>query len=85
MNRLGKNMLEVMDKYAKKNGYGMILDISNPQTPVLYANPASVITKQLIDAYNAEHLVTAPAAGGTKGPASGGGARPPAAPTPKKP
>jgi outer membrane protein len=86
MARLGKNMLEVMDKYAKKNGYVMILDISNPQTPVLYADPATVITKQLVDAYNAEHLVTAPAA---KQPATGGPAalpvKPPAAPTPKKP
>lgn len=85
MARLGKNMLEVMDKYAKKNGYVVILDISNPQTPVLYANPGTDITKHLVDAYNAEHLVAAPSA---KKPAAGPAARPPTppvAPTPKKP
>jgi outer membrane protein len=95
LSRLGKNMLQVVENYARKNGYAVILDVSNPQTPVLYADPATVITKQLVDAYNAEHPATAPAAkqpaaGGVKKPATGGAATlpvkpPPAAPTPKKP
>jgi outer membrane protein len=62
LNRLGKKMLEVLEKYAKDNNYSVIMDVSNPQTPVLYANPQTNITKQLIEAYNTASPVTAPAA-----------------------
>jgi outer membrane protein len=84
VNRLGKKMLEVLEKYAKSNGYSMVLDVSNPQTPVLWASASSNITKELVDAYNAE----VPVAGGTapKPPAgTGAAARPAGATTPKKP
>lgn len=62
LNRLGKKMLEVLEKYAKDNGYAVIMDVSNPQTPVLYANPGTNITKGLVDAYNTSSPVAAPAA-----------------------
>jgi len=61
LNRLGKKMLTVLEKYAKDNGYSVVMDVSNPQTPVLFANPASNMTKGLIDAYNAGSPVTPPA------------------------
>src|ERR1700759_429726 len=60
LNRLGKKMLEVMEKYAKDNGYAVILDVSTQQSPVLYANPGTNITKGLVDAYNASSPVAAP-------------------------
>ncbi len=62
LNRLGQKMLNVLDKYAKDNGYSVILDVSNPQTPVLWAAPATNITKELVDAYNVASGVAAPAA-----------------------
>src|SRR5262249_1525024 len=90
--RLDKKMLDVLGKYARNNGYAMVLDVSNPQTPVVYANPGTVITKQLVDAYNAESPVAAPAAkpaaaNSAPRPSTGSAVRPPAgtAPTPKKP
>ena len=83
VNRIGSKMLNVLEKYAKSNGYTMVLDISNPQTPVLYAS--TNITKELVDAYNAEVPVAAPAAR----PATGAKSTPPSSPrpavTPKKP
>ncbi|HZU33037.1 MAG TPA: OmpH family outer membrane protein [Candidatus Angelobacter sp.] len=90
VNRLGKKMLAVLEKYAKDNGFAMVLDVSNPQTPVLWANQGSNITKELVDAYNAESPVAGAAkpatsssatrpAGATTRPANG------TAPTPKKP
>ena len=86
LNRLGKKMLDVLEKYAKENGYAVVMDVSNPQTPVLYANPGTNITKNLVDAYNAESPA-APAAKPASKPAGAAAARPPApgAPTPKKP
>jgi outer membrane protein len=89
LNRLGKKMLDVLEKYAKENGYAVVMDVSNPQTPILYANPGTNITKNLIDAYNAQ----SPAAASAPKPAGSNAARqpgatasrPPAAATPKKP
>lgn len=59
-NRLGSKMAKVLADYAVKNGYGVVLDVSNPQTtPVLYAS--TNITQEIINAYNAQSGVTAPA------------------------
>jgi outer membrane protein len=81
LNRLGGKMQKVMETYAKTNGYAVILDVSNPQTtPVLYAAEATNITKDLIDAYNAQSPVAAPAA---KPAGNGAANKPPAAPSPK--
>jgi outer membrane protein len=85
MNRIGGKMLNVLDKYGKENGYSVILDVSNPQTPVLWAKEGIEITKDLVDAYNAEFPIGAPAPAAK--PTSGAAANrtPGAAPTPKKP
>jgi outer membrane protein len=91
LNRLGKKMLDVLEKYAKDNGYAVVMDVSNPQTPVLYANPGTNITKNLVDAYNAESPAAAaapkPAGSNAARPAGAATSRPPAsgAATPKKP
>ena len=61
LNRLGGKMLNVMEKYATANGYSLILDVSNPQTPVLWASAPSNITQALVDAYNAQSPVAPPA------------------------
>jgi outer membrane protein len=89
VNRIGTKMLTVLEKYANANGFAVILDVSNPQTPVLWANNGTIITKDLVDAYNAANPSAAPPAkSGAAAPA-----RPPARPataatpaaTPKKP
>jgi outer membrane protein len=93
VNRIGAKMLKTLEKYAAANGYSIVLDVSNPQTsPVLWATQSNVITKELVDAYNADNPVTGAPAGkpaGSAAPATrpvAPAARPatPAA-TPKKP
>ncbi|HKF22333.1 MAG TPA: OmpH family outer membrane protein [Candidatus Angelobacter sp.] len=84
MNKIGGKMLNVLEKYAKANGYSVILDVSNPQTPVLWASQGTIITKELVDAYNAESGVAAPApkpAGATTNPPRPNPPRPTATPT----
>jgi outer membrane protein len=92
INRIGAKMLTVLEKYSNANGFAVVLDVSNPQTsPVLWAMKGTVITKELVDAYNAEN--PAGAAPAAKPAATTGTARPSAtparpaapAPTPKKP
>jgi outer membrane protein len=82
---LGQKMMAIIDKYAKDNGYTVILDVSNPQTPVLYASNTIDITKDIVDLYdkNAASLTPAAAApAGATAPGAGTGARP-VTPAPK--
>jgi outer membrane protein len=94
INRIGSKMVGVLEKYASANGYAVVLDVSNPQTsPVLWATQGSVITKELVDAYDKENpagiSAPAPKPAGSAGTATRPSAAPsrPAtpAPTPKKP
>jgi Skp family chaperone for outer membrane proteins len=86
VNRLGTKMLKVMEDYAQKNGYTVIMDVSSPQTPVLYAAESTNITKQLVDAYNVANPSAAPAPAVPSAPAPKSGATAPTpAPTPKRP
>jgi outer membrane protein len=79
VNRLGQKMITVLEKYANANGYAVILDVSNPQTPVLWAAKTTNLTKELVDAYNVDYPAVAPA---TAKPAAATGTTKPA--TPKK-
>jgi len=97
INRIGAKMVGVLEKYAGANGFAVVLDVSNPQTsPVLWATQGTVITKELVDAYDKENPAgaTAPASkpAGAARPAASPShpaatpARPAtASPTPKKP
>ena len=62
VNRLGGKMLAVLEKYAAAKGYSVILDVSSQATPVLWASETTNITKELVDAYNAQNPAAAPAA-----------------------
>jgi outer membrane protein len=84
VNRIGGKMIAVLEKYAQTNGYMMVIDVSNPQTsPVLWASKGTNITKELIDAYNVQSGVAAPAPAAPN-PAASTPPRP-NAPTPKNP
>jgi outer membrane protein len=48
MGELFSRIQVVLDKYAKDNGYTLILDISSPQTPVMYASNAIDVTREII-------------------------------------
>lgn len=61
VNRIGTKMMEVLDKYAKANSYAAIFDVSNPQSPVIWAHQGTDVTKDIADAYNAQSNVPAQA------------------------
>jgi outer membrane protein len=60
-NTLATKVYEVMSAYAQQQGYTLVLDISQQQSPVLYALPSTEITNAVVDAYNAKSGVPAPA------------------------
>ena len=55
--RIGTKMLDVMQEYAKSHGFNMVVDVSNPQTPILYADQQLMITKDVIAAYDSKYPV----------------------------
>src|SRR6266581_4440870 len=60
--RILQKMAPLLVKYAGDNGFGVIIDTSNPwpNGPVLWAGSAVDITKSVVDAYNAQSGVPAP-------------------------
>jgi outer membrane protein len=59
-NGLASKVYDVMQSYAEKQGYTLVLDVSEQQSPVLFASTTSNITKQVIEAYNVKSGVPAP-------------------------
>jgi len=71
--RILQKMAPVIVKHAQEGGYAMIVDTSNPwpQSPVLwYDGQKSDITKVVVDLYNTQSGVPAPAASGAAAPKS---------------
>lgn len=59
---LGGKMMVVIDKYAADHGFALILDVSVPQNPVLYASNSIDITRDIVDLYDKASGLPAPAA-----------------------
>lgn len=57
---LGQRIMAVIEKYAKDNGYTMILDDSNPNTPLLYASSSIDITQDIVGLYDKSSSSGAP-------------------------
>jgi outer membrane protein len=52
MQEIGQKMMAVIDKYAKDNGYSLILDVSSPQNPVLYAGNNIDVTQDVVGLFD---------------------------------
>ena len=62
--RILQKMGPMLVKYAADNGYGVLIDTSNPwpNGPVMWSGPAVDITRPVVELYNAQSGVAAPAA-----------------------
>lgn len=88
--RILQKMAPIVNKYAGQNGFGVIIDTSNPwpNGPVLWYqvnNPAVDITKPIVDAYNAQSGVPAPPAANRPATRPGATAPKPGLPAAPKP
>ena len=80
MQQLGQKIVAVIERYARDNGFTMVVDVGNPNTPVIYASPSVEITKEVIELYDkasASGSAPAPTTSAPKAPAAT-----PAAPKP---
>ncbi|PYT84566.1 MAG: hypothetical protein DMG40_01220 [Acidobacteria bacterium] len=78
MDRIGRKMVDVLDRYARENGYTMVLDSSAQNNPILYASPQTEVTQDIVRLYDQAYPVknAAPAQKPAAKPAT-----PPASPT----
>ncbi len=84
LSSLGQRMMAVIEKYAKDNGFSLILDVSNQNTPVLYASSGIDITSDIVSLYDKTTANGAPATPGATSTSAPKpvvpGAKPPATP-----
>jgi outer membrane protein len=52
MGELLGRVIQVVNKFAKDNGYVLVLDDSSQQTPLIYASSAIEITKEIVELYD---------------------------------
>lgn len=57
-------MLNIIKKFANSAGYGLVVDVSTPQSPVLFASEAFDITGEVVRMFN-EFTVALPQTGAT--------------------
>jgi outer membrane protein len=74
MNDLGQKIMDVIIKHCTKNSIAMVVDVSNQQSPVLWADPSIDITNDIIKQYDQAYPGTAAA----PAPAPAAPATPPA-------
>jgi outer membrane protein len=61
IDRIGRKMVDVLDRYARENGYAVVLDSSAQSTPILYASTQIDVTQDIIRLYDQAY----PVKGGT--------------------
>jgi outer membrane protein len=59
MQQMGEKLYDVIRDYATRNGYAVVLDVSLPNGPVLWASPLIDITNDIVKLYDQAHPVAA--------------------------
>ena len=65
VDRIGRKMLDVLDRYARENGYTAVFDNSGQNSPVIYASSQIDVTQDIIRLYDQAY----PVKGGAAAPA----------------
>src|SRR3977135_4756665 len=84
---IGRKMLDVLDRYARENGYVAVLDTSAQGSPVIYGSSQADITQDVVRLYDQAYPIKAgsPAAAAAPAPKAANPAPPPAKqPTPDR-
>src|SRR6266849_1750534 len=68
IDRIGRKMVDVLDRYARENGYSVVLDSSAQGNPILYAQID--LTQDIIRLYDAAYPIKAVAPAQQKPPAA---------------
>jgi len=87
IDRIGRKMVDVLDRYSRENGYTVVLDASAQNNPILYASSQIDVTQDIIHLYDSAYPVKAGAPATQQKPAASKppATTPPASATPTKP
>lgn len=84
--RVGRKMVDVLDRYSRENGFSLVLDVSGQNSPVLYASNQIDVTQEIVRLYDQAYPVKGGAsATPTASKPAAAPAKPAATPTPTKP
>jgi outer membrane protein len=62
IDKIGRKMVDVLDRYSRENGYVIVLDSSAQNTPILYASNQIDVTQDIIRLYDQAYPLKAGAA-----------------------
>ncbi|HEY0702613.1 MAG TPA: OmpH family outer membrane protein [Candidatus Acidoferrales bacterium] len=62
VDRIGRRMIDVLNKYSRDNGYSIILDRSGQASPVIFAANSTDVTQEIIRLFDQSYPVKASAA-----------------------
>src|SRR5579863_404141 len=83
--RIGRKMIDVLDRYARENGFVVILDSSAQNTPILFASTGIDVTQDIVRLYDQAYPVKSGAAPASTAPATRPAQKPAAQPPAAKP
>jgi len=81
VDRIGRKMMDVLDRYARENGFTAVFDSSAQNSPIIYASNSIDVTQEIIRLYDQQH----PVKSSSSAPAAKPATSKPAASTPAKP
>jgi len=79
VDRIGRKMMEVLDRYARENGYVAVFDSSAQNSPIIYASNNVDVTQEIIRLYDQQYPIKGWGAPAAKPAATPKPAAPPAA------
>ena len=80
--RIGRKMVDVLERYSRENGFVVVLDSSAQNTPILFASPQIDVTQDIVRLYDQAYPVKAGATTPAKPAAPKPAASQPPAPKP---
>jgi len=85
LERIGRKMVDVLDRYARENGYSVVLDTSGQNSPILYASNQVDVTQDIIRLYDQAYPVKSGPGAAPTTPKPAAGTTPKPATAPAKP
>ena len=82
---LSAKMQSVIDRFAQENGCAVILDVTNPNSGIMWTSNAADMTRQVVEAYDKAQPSAGPAKPAAAKPPAPSASKPPATPPPAKP
>src|SRR5215472_18928157 len=72
VDRIGRKMMDVLDRYARENGFTAVFDSSAQNSPIIYASNSIDVTQDIIRLYDQQYPIKA----GSSAPATKPAAKP---------